>query len=175
MTEAVHESGQWRCRFTIATYEGEYFPGAVPTDVVQTDNLLMYGGVSCLWQALIGNGTATAGQVLTYFNNAQAAIGAGISTTAAAATQTNLQGASRLRKGMDSTYPQHTDATTSGAATITFQSTFSTGEANFDWQEIGIFNSATDAVGRMLNRRTQAIGTKTSAVSRVVTATITIT
>lgn len=168
----VRESGQWKCRVLVEDFEGEWTPDAEPIRSVEGANLLMHGGVSALWQCLMGNGTATAGQALTYFNAANAAIGAGNGTTAAAATQTNLQGASKLRKGMDSTYPQHTDGTTVAAKTITFRSTFGTGEANFDWQEVAIFNSATDATGRMLNRLVQAIGTKTSAVSRVVTVTV---
>ena len=178
MTAVLRDSGLWECLFRVETYRGEVAedPGAELLDELAFSNLLMYGGISVMWQALIGNGTATAGQTLTYFNNAQGAIGAGDSSTAAAATQTNLQAASnKLRKAMDSTYPQHTDATTSGAATITFRSTFATTDANFNWQEVGIFNSTTDGTGRMLNRVAQNIGTKTSAVSRIVTATITLT
>lgn len=144
--------------------------GLTPYDVIERENnLLMYGGASVQWQTLIGNGTATAGQVLTYFNNAQAAIGVGDSTTAAAATQTNLQGTTnvtdRIRKAMDSTYPIHTDGTTSAANSIVFRSTFATTDANFAWQEWGVFNSATDATGRMLNRKVESLGTKTSAAS----------
>ncbi len=126
-------------------------------------NLLMYGGVSCLWEALIGNGTTTAGQALTYFNAAQAAVGVGDSTTAAAATQTDLQASSnKLRVAMDSTYPQHTDATTSGAATIKWQSTFGNSQANYAWQEVATFNSATGGTGRMLHRLVSSFGTKAS-------------
>jgi hypothetical protein len=141
-------------------------------------NMLMYGGASCQWQTLIGNGTTTAGQALTYFNNAQAAIGVGDSSTAAAATQTNLQGAAtpanRIRKAMNATYPLHTDGVVVGAASIVFQSTFATGEANFTWNEWGLFNSVTDAVGRMLNRRVVNLGTKTSAAAWDFTITLTL-
>lgn len=148
--------------------------GVQPYDVTEHEgNLLMYGGASVQWQTLIGNGTATAGQALTYFNNAQAAIGVGDSTTAAAASQTNLQAATnKLRKAMDATYPQHTDATTSGAASIVFRSTFASAEANFAWQEWGVFNSATDATGRMLNRKVESNGTKASGASWQLTATL---
>lgn len=148
--------------------------GVTPYDVIERENnLLMYGGASVQWQTLIGNGTTTAGQALTYFNNAQAAIGVGSdSGTAAAATQTNLQGASKLRKAMDSTYPQHTDATTSGAASIIFRSTFATTDANFAWNEWGVFNSTTDGTGRMLNRKVESLGTKTSSASWQFTVTL---
>jgi hypothetical protein len=143
--------------------------------IVREGNLLMYGGASCMWQCLIGNGTTTAGQALTYFSNARAAIGSGDSTTAAAATQTDLQASTNLlRVAMDATYPTHTDATTSGAATITFRSTFGTSQGNWAWQEWAVFNSATAATGRMLNRRVESLGTKTSAATWTFTVTITL-
>jgi hypothetical protein len=146
----------------------------VEPDLVEIDgNLLVYGGASCQWQTLIGNGTTTADQALTYFNNARAAIGVGDSSTAAAATQTNLQAATnKLRVAMDATYPLHTDGTTSGAASIQFKSTYSTGQANFAWQEWGIFNATTDGNGRMLNRKVESLGTKTSASTWALTLTL---
>lgn len=178
----THDVIAWKAIWKLEKFWGDPTQEEIDAGLVQPyetiereGNLLMYGGVSCLWQTLIGNGTATAGQALTYFNNAQAAIGVGDSTTAAAATQTNLQAATnKLRKAMEATYPTHTDGTTSGAATITFRSLFATGDANFAWQEWGIFNSATDAVGRMLNRKVESLGTKTSAASWQLTVTVTL-
>lgn len=150
--------------------------GLEPYDVIEREhNLLMYGGASCQWQTLIGNGTTTAGAALTYFNNANAAIGVGDSSTAAAATQTDLQAATnRLRKAMDATYPQHTDGVVVGAASATFRSTFATADANWVWNEWGVFNSPTAATGRMLNRKVEALGTKTSAASWQFTVTMTL-
>lgn len=141
--------------------------GLRPYDVIEREyNLLMYGGASIQWQTLIGNGTTTAGQALTYFNNAQAAIGVGDSTTAAAATQTDLQAATnKMRKAMDATFPTHTDGVVVGSASIVFRSTFATGDANWAWQEWSLHNSATAATGRMLNRKVESLGTKTSAAS----------
>jgi hypothetical protein len=161
-------SAEWRVSYRIDKYAGnvtaEQIDAAQATlleTIEREGNLLMYGGVSCLWQALLGNGTTTAGQSLTYFNNACAAIGVGDSTTAAAATQTDLQAATnKIRVGMDATYPSHTDATTSGATTITFRATFGTIAANFAWNEWGVFNSSTAATGRMLNRKVESLGTK---------------
>lgn len=150
--------------------------GLDPYDVLDREhNLLMYGGASVQWQTLIGNGTTTAGQALTYFSNAQAAIGVGDSTTAAAATQTDLQAATnKLRKAMDATYPTHTDGTTSPAASIAFRSTFGTAEANWAWQEWVVANSPTAGTGRILNRKVESLGTKTSAASWQMTATLTL-
>ena len=173
---AEHDVIRWRARWKVEKYWGDVAPESVPYEVIEREgNLLMYGGASCLWQCLIGNGTTTADQTLTYFSNARAAIGVGDSSTAAAATQTDLQAATnKTRKAMDATYPTHTDATTSGAATITFKSTFATGDANFAWAEWGVFNSATAATGRMLNRKVESLGTKTSAASWAFTVTITL-
>lgn len=149
--------------------------GITPEVDERAGNLLMYGGASCLWQCLIGNGTTTADQTLTYFNNTRAAVGVGDSSTAAAATHTNLQAATnKLRVAMDATYPQHTDATTSGAASIVFRSTFSTAQANYAWNEWAVFNSATDATGRMLQRKVESLGTKTSSSTWTLTVTLTL-
>lgn len=168
----------WETTFTCRKYhaaadESETI-GVEPDEVVvKKFNLLMYGGASCLWECLIGNGTATAGQSLTYFNNAQAAIGVGDSSTSPVATQTNLVAATnKLRVAMSSTYPTHTDGVVVGSSTITFQGSFSTGQANYAWNEVALFNSTTDAVGRMLNRLapgggfgTKASGTWTMAIA----------
>lgn len=173
-----HDPITWKCKWIVKSWDGEVSPEQTdsipPREIIEIDdNLLMYGGVSCLWQTLIGNGTGTAGQTLTYFNNGNAYIGVGDSSTAEAATHTDLQAASnKLRKAMDATYPQHTDATTSGAATITFRSTFGTSDANFAWNEWAIFNGSTG--GRMLNRKVASLGTKTNAETKQVTVTITL-
>lgn len=191
------DSLEWRCDWTIAKYDVSELEDLAPAHVLaqmtseqqlaalvsqglepfevleRHGNLLMYGGASCQWQTLIGNGTTTAGQALTYFSNAQAAIGVGDSTTAAAATQTDLQAATnKLRKAMDASYPSHTDGTTSGAASIQFKATFGSTDANFAWQEWGVFNSATAATGRMLNRKVESLGTKASGTSWVMTVTL---
>lgn len=171
-----HDTVKWHAQWKLEKFHGDSTAPQDSYEVIEREgNLLMYGGASCLWQTLIGNGTTSSGQALTYFNNAQAAIGVGDSNTAAAATQTNLQAASnKLRKAMDATYPMHTDATTSGAASIVFRSTFATGDANFAWQEWGVFNSAVDATGRMLNRKVESLGTKTSAATWQFTVTLTL-
>jgi hypothetical protein len=185
-----HDRAQWRVRVTREAYaadvdeyrrrygkaEGErrFFAENAPTDVKEhEDNVLLYGGISCLWQCLIGNGTATAAQALTFFNNANAYIGVGDSTTAEAATQTDLQAATnKTRQVMDATYPTHTDATTSGAATITFKATFGTAAANYAWQEWIIANASSG--GRALNRKVASLGSKTSAASWAFTVTVTL-
>lgn len=106
-------------------------------------------------------GTATA------FNNANSYLGVGDSTAVFAASQTDLQAATnKLRKAMEATYP------TLATNVLTFRSLFATTEANFAWAEWGVFNAAT--AGTMMSRKVEALGTKTSAQSWQLTATITI-
>lgn len=146
---------------------------AVPyEDVEWLENGLTIGGASIQWQTLIGNGTATGGQALTYYNNGNAHLGVGASSTAFADTQTDLL-TTPTRKAMDATYPLHTDTTgTAGSKSIVFRSTFATGDANIAWNEWGLFNGSSG--GRMLNRAAGAglLGTKTSAATWVLTATL---
>jgi hypothetical protein len=167
---SLHQPIKWKAKWEVKKYHGqpENVDFATPYEVVQREgNLLMNGGASCIWQTLIGNGSAGAGGDLTYFSNANAAIGCGTSQAAAAATQTDLQAAAgtanQIRKAMDATYPTHTDGVNAAAGTVTFRSTFGTADANFSWYEWGVFNSATAATGRMLNRKQESLGSKTSA------------
>jgi hypothetical protein len=108
------------------------------------------------------------GEAVTEFNNANAHIGVGDSTTAFAASQTDLQAATnKLRKAMDATYPQRS------TNVLTFRSTFATGDANFAWQEWAVFNAS--STGVMFSRKVESLGTKTSAQSWQFTVTLTIT
>lgn len=102
----------------------------------------------------------------TAFNNANTYIGVGDSTTAFAYTQTDLQAATnKLRKAMDATYPQV------AGNVQTFRATFATTDANFAWQEWGVFNASSG--GTMMNRKVESLGTKTSSQSWQITVTIT--
>lgn len=183
---ATNDVQRWRCHTTLDKYHGD-IDYALPKhngkavladgsvieayDSVEIEgNILTIGGASIQWQTLIGNGTTTAGQALTFFNNANAYIGVGASTTAAADTQTDLI-TTPTRKAMDATYPLHTDTTgTAGSKSITFRATFATGDANIAWNEWGLFNAST--AGRMLNRKVESLGTKTSAATWVLTITL---
>jgi hypothetical protein len=172
--ENKHDPAQWLVHTRIDKYEGDLAPdevdAAVPYETVEKDgNLLLIGGVSFLFQAAIGNGTGTAAQALTYFNNGNARIGVGDSSTAEADTQTALQAATnKVFVAMDSTYPQHTDSTgTAGSKTITFRSTYGSAVANFAWAEWGIDNGT-----RLLNRKVAANGTKASGSTWVFTVTV---
>ena len=109
-----------------------------------------------------------AGTTPTKFDNSNSYIGVGDSTTAFAASQTDLQAATnKLRKAMDATYPS------GGSNVITFRSTFGTSDANYAWQEWGVFNAS--SAGTMLSRKVESLGTKTSAQTWQFTATLTFT
>lgn len=114
-------------------------------------------GIRFLAQAAMG--------AATVFNNANARLGVGNGANTFAASQTDLQGASKLRKVMDTDYP------VIDGPTITFKSTFDPHEANFDWNEWGIFNAATGGV--MLNRVVESNGTKQDNQTWVLEVTIT--
>lgn len=107
------------------------------------------------------------GESVTEFNNANAHLGVGDSTTAFAAAQTDLQAATnKVRQAMEATYP------TRAVNVLTFRSLFATGSANFAWAEWGVFNAA--AAGTMMSRKVEALGTKTSAQSWQLTVDITV-
>ena len=109
----------------------------------------------------------TGGASYTKFNNANAYIGIGDSSTAHAAAQTDLQAATnKTRKAMDATYPSRS------ANVLTFRATFGTGDANYAWNERGIFNASSS--GQMLSRKVISLGTKTSSASWQITCTDTV-
>lgn len=150
------ENGRWHAHARVDKYrDGE----SKPYEVIEIDgNLLVNAGIQLLEDLLIGAGG-------TAFSNANAYLGVGESNTAAAAGQTDLDGATTTRMSMDATYPSRS------GQTLTFRSTFGSGDANHDWKEWGIFNDP--SAGTMLNRKVQDFGSK-SGGTWVLTATVTI-
>lgn len=166
---AGHDHVTWKASWSVSkhhTPNGEAATDDNRYDFVEVDgNLLMYGGASAIWERLIGTG-------VTAFDAANAYIGVGDSSTAAAATQTDLQaGSNKVRVGMEATYPQHSDGTGSSSnAQIVYRASFGSAVANFAWAEWGIFNAS--AAGRMLNRKVESHGTKASGDTWVLTCTL---
>ena len=102
-----------------------------------------------------------------HFDNTNARIGVGDSSTAFAATQTDLVATTnKLRKVMDATFP------TTVANVLTFQSTFTGAEANWTWNEWAVFNAA--AAGAMLNRVGEVNGTKLAGQTWVFQVALTV-
>lgn len=130
-----------------------------PDEVIEWDgNLMMNAGINVMLDLLIG----AAG---TDFDNTNGYLGVGNSSTAAAATQTDLQGASTARVILDA-------LATINAETLTFVATFGSAAGNFAWEEVGIFNAASG--GTMLTRSVSSLGTKASGATWVLTITLTI-
>ncbi len=131
----------------------ERLSGKRPYESIELDgNMLLNEGINALW-TLVAGGSETA------FNNANARLGVGDSSTAEAATQTDLQAATnKLYKAMDSGYPTY-----GTSQKITFRSTFGGSEANYAWNEFSADNGGTAL--KNLNRKVSAQGTKTSGQS----------
>lgn len=110
---------------------------------------------------------AATGVQTTHFDSSNAKIGVGDSATAFAVAQTDLQATTnKLRKGMDANFP-----TTVGNV-LTFQSTFADSEANWAWNEWGVFNAATGGV--MLSRKVEYNGTKLAGQTWVIQVQLTV-
>ncbi|MDQ2995456.1 MAG: hypothetical protein M3R61_00150 [Chloroflexota bacterium] len=166
---AVADKGSWKTHWTAAYYDGDWTAeqidaglAGLPSDVREQDgNILVTAGITLLLNLLIGAGG-------TVYNNANAFLGIGDSSTAAAIGQTDLQAATnKVRKLMDASYPSV------ATNVVTFRSTFATSEGNFSIQEQATFNAA--AAGTMLNRKVSDLGTKTAASTLQLTMTVTIT
>lgn len=122
---------------------------------------LTTAGRNWLATAIMNSGPPTA------FDNTNAHLGVGDSTTAFAAAQTDLQAATnKLRKGMESGYPQI------ATNVLTYRSLFGTAEGNFDWQEWGLFNASSG--GTMLSRKVEDLGEKANTQSWQFTVSITV-
>jgi hypothetical protein len=129
-------------------------------DTVRGHNVFLTTGITELWKLVYGN-------VANHFDNTNARIGVGTSTTAPAAAQTDIITAG-VYKAMNASYPQMS------GKDILFQSDFLTGEANQAWAEM-VVKQNTSAV--CLNRSTNGgsgWGTKASG-TWTITATLSIT
>lgn len=102
------------------------------------------------------------------WDNAHAYLGVGDSTTAAVATQTDLQAATNYAYvGMVGGYPSQ------ASQTLSWQASFGSGVANYAWNEFVVTNASTKGSGVCLNRLVSAQGTKTSGQTWVLTLQIT--
>jgi hypothetical protein len=151
---------QWKCRYRLEKREGDinacqspaarlaFLGKTSPYEVIKgEDNCLLNTGIDEMWDLITGDSA-------NHLNNANTQIGVGDSSTAAAPTQTDLQAATnKTYKGMESGYP------TSTSQKATFKSSFGASEANYAWNE-WVVKHATS--GKCLNRKVDALGTKSS-------------
>lgn len=141
--------------------------GARPFQVkTSLHNLLLNAGIQRMEDKFIG----AAGQV---YDATHSRIGSGNSSTAAAATQTDLQAAAGSGNRQ---FKLVSSGPTRSTQTVTWVATFASGEAQFVWNEWGIDEGTADGTtvaATMLNRKVANPGTKGAAVW-VFTVTITI-
>lgn len=169
----------WKAKWTVDKYHGaaaDVLAGKLTpyeTQVVHT-NLAMNGGWDVIWKRLITLKPSTGLASVTSAFSTKAAIALGQSSATSTASQTNLQG-TNARVVMDSGFPSHTTGTSTTARSATFRVTFSSAKANFAVKEFGLFNTTSTSAGafRMLNRKVQSLGTKTSAATWQVSLTLT--
>lgn len=134
-----------------------------PEDVVEIEgNLLLNEGIQRMVDLMIA---AVSNQVAANaYGSTNAFIGVGDSSTAEAATQTDLQAATNhFYKGMNATFPSRS------SQTVSFASDFTSAEANYAWAEWSVTAGATTASGSgfligttNLNRKVSALGTKST-------------
>jgi hypothetical protein len=97
---------------------------------------------------------AIVGESFVPFNAAAAHLGIGSDSTAVDVAQTDLLDAGAVRLPMESGYPQRS------GGVLTFRALAGAAEANFHWQEFGIFNAASGGV--MLKRMLRDFGEKSA-------------
>ncbi|NVM56682.1 MAG: hypothetical protein HWN51_00985 [Desulfobacterales bacterium] len=113
-------------------------------------NCLLKEGINALFTQICSSGG-------TKWDNANARLGGGDSTTAEDSNQNGLQAATnKLWKGMMAGFPTY-----GTSEKATWKSEFLGGEANYAWEEFTVVNAADDT-GDNLNRKVSPQGTKTS-------------
>ena len=121
-----------------------------PYEVIEKEgNVALQAGIGYLFAAAMG---ATA----NHFDNANAKLFVGNGTQATNATQTALQGASFFGIGMTTNYPSNNGTITS----LYFKGVAATDQANFAWTEWGVGRGNATTQEVLLNRKTEALGTK---------------
>lgn len=142
----AHEEVLWKCNWNIKVYHVDDRHG-VPTRMIEGDrNTVLWGGISALWQCLIGNGGTGADDVPFFDSGSEIVVGTNGDPTDQ--EQEDLYEPTGDRAIMDEDFPSHidTDSDSSGSF-IFYQGTFEASYANFVWREIGIRSGS-----RLLNR-----------------------
>lgn len=170
--KAVTDKAGVRTKWTIRRYRSEDYDrlgekaepcafGELPAVSEVDGNLLLNEGIAELWDLAITTGA-------TKFDNTNAYIGVGDSSTAASASQTGLQATTnKLYKAMETSYPSRS------SQTVTWRSVFGSSDANFSWQEFTVANANSDS-GDNLNRKVSDQGTKASGQTWTVDLAITL-
>lgn len=163
----VQESGTHHTVATIQKWDREEdkLAGKEPDRVDVIDgNVLLNAGITRMCNLIVGAGG-------TAFNATNCRIGVGDSSTAATASQTDLQAASNKQWVLVDSAPS-----VSGQ-TMTFVGTFTSALANFAWNEFAIDNGTTNGTtvtAPCLDRKVASMGTKASGASWTLSIQITL-
>jgi len=155
------EQANWLCQYRLSKYhqdieafrgrEAEFHRLFTPYEVIEGEgNCLLNTGIDEMWDLVTG-AVSGADHI---FDNSHAQIGVGDSSTAADASQTDLQAATnKTYKGMETSYP------TSTTQKATFKASFGSSDANYAWNEWVVKQSTSS---KCLNRKVESLGTKSS-------------
>lgn len=132
----------------------------MPQNTTIDGNILVNEGINEMWLLVGGTGA-------TLYNNANAQLVVGTSTTGENASNTYASFSGAVTKGMDTTFP-----TTGSNQKIIFRSTYASGEANQAWNEFGCRNGSSR--NKLLNRKVSSQGTKQSGQTWELTLEITL-
>jgi hypothetical protein len=132
------------------------FPDLFMAHLAFPGNCFLKEGINEIFTLVCGTGA-------TKFDNTNANLGVGDSDTVADDDDTDLLGANKKYVAMDASYPTY-----GSSQKATWRSTFGTPDGNFDWKEITVANGSSGA-SKNMNRKVQAMGTKTSDYTWITT------
>ena len=150
----ISESGKWCVEWKVDKYEDEksYKLNKPYATELAKQNVILNTGAEQMLKVVCGISADA-------YDTANAKIGVGTSTTSENASQTGLVATSRevAYKQMEVGYPKV------NGRTMVFKSVFGEEDANFAWNEFTVVNG-TGVGGIALNRKVQALGTKTTGI-----------
>ena len=165
----LHESPRGiQKTWTIQKYNhGDYQSHRLPFETATFyENVLLDEGITELLNLLVAS--TSAGQLP--FNQTNTYLGVGNSTASSGlSTLTELVSTAAVYVQCSTGYPQVSNQT------VTWQSVFSSGQANFAWREFSLRNSATSTGrARNLNRRVSNQGTKVAGQTWTASLSLTV-
>lgn len=140
-------------------------------------NLLVTGGINLMLNLLCGTTFNTGLSGFTTYGSGSAVLRVGDTSTAAASGDNNLGGGGGVQGTNWDESPMNASFPTVVVTTATWQATFGSTQANFQWNEVGVQNLPTGSTGpnsyiRLLNHKVQNFGTKASGSTWTLTLTI---
>lgn len=151
-----------KCGNTMEAFSPDYEAGREADKVeVVHGNILLNEGIAELWDIVCGLDAVN----VVLFDNTNAQIGVGNSSTGESAAHTDLQGTATW-KAMESGYPSRS------SQAVSWRGVFGSSDANVAWEEVSVRNGATR--DKNLNRKVTSLGTKASGTTWTLTLTITL-